>query len=104
MLEILILAHFWRKVGLYARERGRKAIGYQLLLIAMWFGMEFIGGAAGYILTGEAAPAYLFGVAGAVIGLIAAITIIKTRCNLRERVHGFAVMPAPVSRAGDAAP
>ena len=104
MLEILILWHFCKKVGLYARQHGRKAIGYQVLLVAMWFGMEFIGLAAGYTLSqGDAGMAYLFGVAGAVGGLIAAIVIAKTRSNLGEP-QGFAVTPvAPLPVAQDQA-
>jgi len=104
MLEILILWHFCKKVGSYARERGRQAIGYQLLVVAMWFGMEFIGLAAGYTLShGDAGMAYLFGVAGAVGGLIAAIVIAKTRSNLAEP-QGFAVMPVTSLRTENTAP
>jgi hypothetical protein len=43
MIELIILGRYCGKIGREAREKGRKAIGYQLLLIFFWFFGEMIG-------------------------------------------------------------
>lgn len=95
MLEIIILWHFCKKIGLLARQRDRRAIGYQLLLIGMWFGMEMIGAVAGFTISGgNPGIAYLFAVGGAVGGLIAAMMIAKSRTTA-VAPQGFMVTPIP---------
>ena len=40
MLELIILARLCTRIGEAARNKGRRAIGYQSLLILFWFGGE----------------------------------------------------------------
>jgi len=44
MIEILILVHFCKKLGVLCRSRGRKAGWFQFLLVISWFGGEFFAG------------------------------------------------------------
>lgn len=75
MLEIIALIYLWRANGANARMRGKKAIKYQLLTLALWFGMELAGVVIGMLFIGalfsEAYTiygSYLFGIIGAVFG------------------------------------
>jgi uncharacterized membrane protein YeaQ/YmgE (transglycosylase-associated protein family) len=40
MLEILILINLCRRIGERVREKGRKAGGYQFMLVMFWFAGE----------------------------------------------------------------
>ena len=44
MLEIILLVFLWRALGERLRKKGRTPIGYQLGLVALWFGSEFCAG------------------------------------------------------------
>jgi len=92
MVEILILWQLCQSIGNIAREKGRSATGYQFLLVAMWFGMEFLGGVVGLIATNQNGYAYLLALAGAVGGAIIAFVIAKSRPTaLSSGPRGFAV-------------
>lgn len=43
MIELLMLMSFNKTIGHIARTRGRKAMGYQVLMVVLWFGGEIIG-------------------------------------------------------------
>jgi membrane protein DedA with SNARE-associated domain len=56
MIEILVLYKLCKDLGRNARAKGRRAIGYQLLLILFWIGGEFFGtfvGAIALVVLGE---------------------------------------------------
>jgi hypothetical protein len=44
MLEIIILWRMWHRIGHKAQLKGASPLKYQLLLILLWFGGEFVGG------------------------------------------------------------
>lgn len=50
MIEIVILAMLASKLGKVAESKGRKKIGYQLLLVGAWIGAEFFGAIVGHII------------------------------------------------------
>lgn len=85
MLEIIALIFICRKIGSIARAKGRTAIGYQLLAVALWLAFEFAGALVTYvaamIITGQQEPnqliAYAGAIAGALISLIFSIGLIK---------------------------
>lgn len=85
MLEFLILYNLAKKIGGIIAEKGRKKTGYQVLLVALWFGGEIIGGIIGMIIgslvldsDGPAELlAYAFALAGAIAGAVFAFAIAK---------------------------
>lgn len=75
MLEILALVGLCRYVGRVVREKGRTAVGWQVLLVALWFFGEFAGGLIGAIVTYDPGNpeavnpvAYVFALVGAAAG------------------------------------
>jgi len=50
MLEIIILIMLSGKIGKIVESKGRKKIGYQLLLIGMWIGGELFGAVLGGVI------------------------------------------------------
>lgn len=64
MLEILILYTLCKNLGKIARKKGYKAFGYQLMLVGLWFGSEFLAGIIGaivlYVLYGPRADDMFF--------------------------------------------
>jgi hypothetical protein len=43
MIELFVLYQLCTNLGRIAREKGRGARGYQLLLVLLWVGAEFVG-------------------------------------------------------------
>jgi hypothetical protein len=85
MIEIIILFKLCGRIGEAARDRGRRAFGYQLMLLLFWFGGEVVAAIlAGIVLAafyGEEFERYLlFGyiaaVAGAALGAWIAFRIV----------------------------
>ena len=50
MLEIVILIILGGKIGKIVADKGRKKIGYQLMLVGLWLGGEIFGAIVGGIL------------------------------------------------------
>src|SRR3954463_3453341 len=101
MLEIILLVWLCRKIGAIAREKGRKAVGYQFMLVGMWLGGEIGGMVAGVLMVG-ANPggginptAYLFALMGAAAGAIVTFVIVNSLSDkmLGSPQRGFAVNP-----------
>jgi membrane protein DedA with SNARE-associated domain len=82
MLEILALVHLTRRIGTMVSAKGRKPFRYKLLTVALWVGGEIFGFIAGALVVQFAglpeASAYLFALAGAVLGAVTAYFIAKT--------------------------
>jgi hypothetical protein len=86
MIEIIFLFLLCRDIGKIVRKNGRKAIGFQLALIALWFCGEFLGLIVGIVVTtqidgrfeGVGILAYIFAIAGAIVGSIFAFRIAKS--------------------------
>ncbi len=76
MLEIYIVYRLCTSLGTKLRAKGRNPLGLQFLLVFGWLGCEFLGGVVGYVVgliaTGNDGAATLFGLVGAVCGVIAA--------------------------------
>ncbi|MEZ5427351.1 MAG: hypothetical protein R2747_13860 [Pyrinomonadaceae bacterium] len=70
MLEILILFFLTRKIGDICEDKGRSAIGFKILTVALWFVGELIGAVFGVILSGGRGGLllYVFALVGAAIG------------------------------------
>jgi hypothetical protein len=85
MLEIVILIVLAGKIGRIVESKGRKKIGYQLMLVGMWIGGELFGMVVGAIIggmaTGKEDGAVLVGVVGAlacaITGAVIAFQIAK---------------------------
>jgi hypothetical protein len=84
MLEIIIVYMLAKNLGNKVEAKGRKRIGYQLMLIGLWLGGEFTGAIFGSILqqvmgAGSGFPlmAYLCALAGAAIGAVVAFAIVN---------------------------
>ncbi len=80
MLQILLLLLVFRfasHIGKIVRQKGRTAIGYQVLAVALWFGCQFAGALLGGVIAaiiypnfeGVSALVYLLGFLGTLIGV-----------------------------------
>lgn len=87
MIEIIVLYRLCSFLGYRAREKGRKAIKYLLLLILFWFSGEFIAAMIVVVLLPHVYDAqleeyvmwgYLASLAGAVLGARLAFRIVAT--------------------------
>ncbi len=87
MLEIAILFRLCQSIGVKARAKGRRAIGYQILLILFWFGGEvltaFLTALALYWVYDEEFESYIFfayvaAIAGAALGAWLAFVIVSS--------------------------
>ena len=67
MLEIILIVLFCKKNAENAAARGRKAGGFVALTIALWLGMEFLGGFIGGFL-GLGFGTYLLAIVMALLG------------------------------------
>ena len=79
MLEIALLIVLTRKIGEICREKGRKATGYKILTVVLWFGGEIVGAIIGALITGgqESLTIYILALAGAGAGAGIAFFIAK---------------------------
>ena len=57
MLEILLLVHLCKRIGLGLRAKGHRAGWYQLFVVLAWFGGEFFGAFTVGIVLAIASPA-----------------------------------------------
>jgi len=86
MLEILALVFVCRAVGRIARDKGRGAIGYQVMAVLLWFGFEVVGAViaaiASVLATGSEEPDMLViyggALAGAVFSLLITFGVVKS--------------------------
>lgn len=86
MLEILLLVALCRKIGEAARAKGRSAGGYQLMLVAFWFGGEIgvalLGAVVSYLVLGPQDEdgllcfMYVLALVGAAVGALLAFQIV----------------------------
>ena len=85
MIEILILFSLCKQIGQKARDKGRKATGYQFMLVMFWFGGEIVTALiAGIILGvmyGDQAESYMLiayaaAIVGAALGALVAFQIV----------------------------
>lgn len=82
MLEIIFIIFLARKIGQVAKDKGLKPLGYQVLLVFLWFFGEFLFGVFGYVLFGEselACVAYLLAIIGALLGVGLAFLIVNSK-------------------------
>ncbi len=91
MLEIIILYKLCSNIGATVERLGRQKIGYQLLLIAFWFGGEFSGGLVAAIISAIIAGGepnmllvYLTALLGAVVGAFLCFFLVKNLPSLKE--------------------
>jgi hypothetical protein len=97
MLEIVILIILAGKIGKIVESKGRKKIGYQLMLIGLWLGGEIFGGILGGIIgaiaVGDEDGSMLFGIGFALVfaitGAVIAFQIAKNLTPL-DREEDFA--------------
>jgi hypothetical protein len=111
MIEIVLLIGLCRNIGRKVRNRGRSAVGFQLMLVGMWFGGEFIGGVVGTIITtladgqytGPGLLAYIMALAGAGIGAWGAFKIVNSLSNPND-LRAFQVVMPPAHTPADEPP
>jgi hypothetical protein len=98
MLEILLLFFLTRKIGEICREKGRKAIGYKILTVVLWFGGEIAGAIIGVLATsGEGgALVYVLALFGAAVGAAISFAIANSLTPLEQPVQNMSsVVPRP---------
>jgi hypothetical protein len=96
MIEIIVLYILAGKIGKIVQSKGRKKIGYQLMLIGMWIGGEvlgaIIGGVVAAIADMEEAGGLLavaFALGGAITGAVIAFQIAKSLSSLDSEEEEF---------------
>ena len=86
MLEIFILWSLCKSIGKKLRDKGRKPIGWQLLMIFSWFLFEFFGAFATaiiyHVINGPAADAGFVPYIGALGGAIFAACMVMLTVHL----------------------
>ena len=100
MVEIFLLYFLCKRIGAIVRAKGRKAIGYQFMTVALWFGCEFAGLFGGAIISGEVtALAYVIGLSGAAIGALSAFLIARSLSPIgQDSTGGFPVAAIPYAQ------
>jgi hypothetical protein len=96
MLEVIILFILAGKIGKIVEEKGRKKIGYQVMLVGLWMCGEVLGGTLGLLTaliaeSDEAAARLVlvpFALGGAIIGSVIAFQIAK-RVSPLDADDGF---------------
>jgi hypothetical protein len=102
MLEILVVIILCRRLGEKARQKGRTAGWYMLMLVGMWVFGELLGGVVGILLSdGQVtATAYVAALIGAALGAVGAFLIVGALTPLYPQPQftgGFPVMQNPGS-------
>jgi hypothetical protein len=96
MLEIIALIFLTRKIGEIVESKNRKAGWFKFMTVALWIGCELTGAIIGGVyaaLTGASdAVAYIFALAGAVVGALLSFVIAK---SLPVKAEPLAVPPPP---------
>lgn len=77
-MEIIFLYILCTDIGRIVRRNGRKALGFQVLLIALWFAGEVAGAVLGTWITGIGVLAYFVALGGAVLGAVIAFRVAKS--------------------------
>lgn len=92
-IEIIVLVLLWQSLGNKVRAKGRTAIGYQVLLLALWFGGYCCGGILSMVFAGRVFKIqgcfpvglfYLNALIGASLGAIIAFVIVYSLSDLRK--------------------
>lgn len=82
MLEFIALFLLTRVIGDRAAEKGYRAWVFKLLMIGLWFLLEFIFFFTGLFLFGHSIPVYIFGLFGGFTGFLITLLIVK---NLTDK-------------------
>jgi hypothetical protein len=96
MLQIFLLLLVFRfasHIGKIVRQKGRTAIGYQVLAVALWFGCQIAGALLGGVIAavihpdfeGVSALVYLLGFVGTLIGVGLAYAIANSLSPVEEK-------------------
>lgn len=98
MLEIIALIFICKTIGNIARNKGRTAIGYQILGVLLWFGFEFAGAVVAIVVaaiaTGNEQPGMLIAYGGALAGaLLSVVFSIGLVSILPSKVDPLAHIP-----------
>jgi hypothetical protein len=75
MIEILLLVALTNKIGKICEEKGRKAVGFKGLTVALWFGGEIVGAVIGLSSGVEGGGVYIFALIGAAVGAVISVLI-----------------------------
>ena len=102
MLEILVVVILCRRLGEKARQKGRTAGWFMLMLVGMWIFGELLGGVVGILLSNGqvTGTAYVAALIGAALGAVGAFLIVGALSPLQPRPQftgGFPVMQNPGS-------
>jgi uncharacterized membrane protein YeaQ/YmgE (transglycosylase-associated protein family) len=101
MLEIIAIIILSMRIGTIVKEKGRKPGWYYFMTVALWVGGEIVGAFIGAIIlaisgvhsTTQQCLTYLFALAGAAAGGVAAYFIAK---NLSPVTPPLVVIAGPV--------
>lgn len=113
MLEILVLIFLCRALGRKLRDKGRKPLMFQIMLVVMWIGGEFCAGVVAGIVQviqhGDAdfepgLPVYLAAIAGAALGAGACFLIVHFLPPVDENASSYPTDLAQPSASNAAAP
>jgi hypothetical protein len=88
MLEIFAIIGCCKILGAKVRKLGRKAVGYQLMFVLLWFGGEFLGAflaaASG---AREMVAVYVGGLIGAAAGAGLGFLIVSILSDIRQEIN-----------------
>lgn len=70
MIEIIALILLGKRIGNKAVLKGQLKGRWQVYLVLSWFGLEFLGGIVGLLISGDILLAALLGLAAAVGGYL----------------------------------
>jgi len=95
MLEILLLIFLTRKIGEICREKGRKATGYKILTVVMWFGGEIAGAITGVFVTGGEGGVlvYVLALFGAAVGAAISFAIANSLTPIQQPIENYSPIP-----------
>jgi hypothetical protein len=72
MLEIIFIWLLAARIGKLAERHGQKPLGFQLMLISLWFIGEILGGLVGAAISSELLVIYPIALLGAGLGAVLA--------------------------------
>jgi hypothetical protein len=86
MLEIILIIVFCKRIGEIVGRKGHRKFPFQLMLVALWFGGEILGGILGAVIAlalpdgrGRTEPSllfiYPFAIGGAIVGVLIAFAV-----------------------------
>jgi len=94
MLEIFLVIHLAKKLGVIVEEKGRKKVGFIVMFVLLWIIGEITGGvvAAATMASENMAIVYVYAIIGAGIGTAISFLIVNNLKRVRIDENGRTVV------------